>query len=78
MGAAVSEVGGVGDGDLGAVLSLCFPFPSAFPTISLGVAKTFALNDTLLHVGCVPSVFLRGKKENEKKAKQEERKSCSL
>lgn len=58
----------VGDVDLGAVLSLCFPSPSAFPTISLCVAKTFALKIHSYTLDVFPVLF-RGKKEEEKKAK---------
>lgn len=69
----------VGDGDLGAMLSLCFPFPSAFPAISLCVAKNVCTYDTLLHVGCIPSVvpFFWGEKGGRKK-RQNRKKRCSL
>lgn len=68
----------VGDADLGAVLSLCFPFPSAFPTISLCVAKTFALKIHSYTLDVFPVLFWGKKKEEEKKAKQEEKKGCFL
>lgn len=47
----------VGDGDLGAMLSLCFLFPSAFPTVYLCVAKTFALTIHSYTLDVFPVLF---------------------
>lgn len=65
----------VGDGDLGAVLSL--PIAISFPRHFSLCSKNICTYHTLLHVGCIPSVVLK-EKGGKKKAKQEEKKSCSL
>lgn len=49
------------------------PVPISFPhRSSLCSKKDICTYDTLLHVGCVPSVVLRGKRRNKKKRKKGE------
>lgn len=54
----------VGDGALGAALSLAIAV--SFPHRLSLCSKNICTYRTLLHVGCVPSVVLRGKKRKKK------------
>lgn len=49
------------------------PIPISFPHHFSLCSKNICTYDTLLHVGCSPSVVLRGKRRKKQKAKQEEK-----